>query len=390
MDKDHIGGTGYVTHEHHTVTCEHGEIINLGLGTSPIGAAPELKLRLARRDLVGDLEEYSEDPFHTKTKGFLLNYIGVSAETRQVVFGGNGSYGTGDEVIRYLSRSHNCNRIITLPYSFPNTSQWAIRHGLDSTCHGTVERSWEENLATLTQRNDLAGSVVYIDYPNNPSGQSGSSLLNELIPFIANRGGVPFIDMAFAEVLGDEFKNVAKTTLNNQGIIIGSVSKTQGLPGLRAGWIILSEEHINNGYTPEQQLVFGINREAEEVMQALYSNLQQDGSQTTLADVHARRVSNHNVVVNQELSRTVTELGLHLLPSDLRTSIQVIYDPGGRNLYNAFMQAGIIIESLKDYDSTLPSHRNGYGNSAIRILTPNFSKLDMVLDRIGLAVREYL
>lgn len=371
-------GTGYVTHEHRS-HCEHGPIIDLGLGTSPIGAAPELKETLSRRNTIEDLEAYPSDPLHSETKGYLVDYLGIKASTRQVIFGGNGSYGTGDEVLRYLKQSHRCDRIITLPYSFPNATQWAIRHGVDYSPIVIDSLSWESGLESMYETESFAGAAVYIDYPNNPSGNSESALVRELIPLINQRGGVPFIDIAFAEVLGQEFKAVAKTTINNGGIIIGSVSKTQGLPGLRAGWIVLAEEHTNNGYSLAQQLVFGMNREAEEVMKVLYSHSL--GTNTTLADLHASRVAQHNVIVNLQMEQIVREMGLLLIPSDHRTSIQVVYDPACRNLYQAFNRAGIIVESLKDYSGTLPANHLGYGDSAVRILTPNFTKLDEFHER---------
>jgi len=371
-------GTGYVTHEHRS-HCEHGPIIDLGLGTSPIGAAPELKEALSGRNTIEDLEAYPSDPLHSETKGYLVDYLGIEASTRQVIFGGNGSYGTGDEVLRYLKQSHRCDRIITLPYSFPNATQWAIRHGVDYSPIVIDSLSWERGLESLYEIESFAGAAVYIDYPNNPSGNSESALVRELIPLINQRGGVPFIDIAFAEVLGQEFKAVAETTINNGGIIIGSVSKTQGLPGLRAGWIVLAEEHTNNGYSLAQQLVFGMNREAEEVMKVLYSHSL--GTNSTLADLHASRVAQHNVIVNLQMEQIVREMGLLLIPSDHRTSIQVVYDPAGRNLYQSFNRAGIIVESLKDYSGTLPANHQGYGDSAVRILTPNFTKLDEFHDR---------
>jgi histidinol-phosphate/aromatic aminotransferase/cobyric acid decarboxylase-like protein len=371
-------GTGYVTHEHVTHS-EHGPIINLGLGTSPIGAAPELKDALSGRNTIEDLEAYPCDPLHTETKGYLVNYLGIEASTSQVIFGGNGSYGTGDEVLRYLRQSHGCDRIVTLPYSFPNATQWAIRHGVDYSPIKIDSLSWEKGLESMYEIESFDGAVVYIDYPNNPSGNSQSLLVSGLIPLINQRGGIPFIDMAFAEVLGQEFKAVANTTINNGGIIIGSVSKTQGLPGLRAGWIVLAEEHTNNGYSLEQQLVFGMNREAEEVMKVLYSPSL--GTNETLADIHARRVAQHNVIVNLEMEQIVREMGLLLVPSDHRTSIQVVYDPAGRNLYQSFNRAGVTVESLQDYSGTLPVNQQGYGDSAVRILTPNFSKLDAFFER---------
>lgn len=386
--------TGYITRVNEEYDGRYGPEIDLGLGTSPIGAAPELRELLSRRDPLLQLERYSGDPTHKRTKELLINWLGLQELTTpaRVIFGGNGSYGLGDEAIRHLANNRvNGNtpaqRIITLPYSFPNVYQWSTRHPrINYTPFSGNSGIWNDSLHSLSGVNDFTGSVVYIDYPNNPSGSTEHDTMMELIPKIYRQGGIPLIDLAFAEVLEDEFRNILKITIENGGIALGSLSKTQGLPGLRAGWMILAKEHTNETYglNSLQNLVFGVNHEAETVMGALY---RPNSSGQVLADIHAQRVRQHNETMNPILYDLLGGFGLVVYPTDIRTSIQIVADPNGKDLYRKLTEHGIVVESLADYSITLPQNYgiDPLGNSAVRMITPNINQLPLLQERLKIA-----
>src|SRR3989344_5976324 len=95
---------GYVLSGIRDYDGKFGEPIILGLGTPPIGIAPELEKPLAERRSGKDLVHYSEDPLHTETRRLIVEGIGLHGIGPEcVVLNGNGSYGAGDEVVRYLA-----------------------------------------------------------------------------------------------------------------------------------------------------------------------------------------------------------------------------------------------------------------------------------------------
>src|SRR3990167_7587273 len=72
---------------------KYGEPIILGLGTPPIGIAPELERPLAERRSGKDLVHYSEDPLHTETRHLIVEGVGLHGiGPENVVLNGNGSY----------------------------------------------------------------------------------------------------------------------------------------------------------------------------------------------------------------------------------------------------------------------------------------------------------
>lgn len=363
----------------------NGPLIDLGLGKSPIGAAPELKRLLADRDPLNDLVDYDPDPFHTQTRKLIADSTGIpNISAEAIVLNGNGSYGAGDEVVRYLALKGK-TQIIVPNYSFPNVAQWAERHGLNYKAVNGGNTPPHLNPISSQMRmlemsgHDIRNSIIYIDYPNNPFGIAVYPLVSEIIKQVSKNGGTPLIDLAFGEVLGDEYSQIMRETLDAGGICLGSLTKTQGLAKLRTGWAILPSVFTSNGYSGSQRLVFGINHEADLVCKTLFAS--KNGS--CLAQVHAKRVAEYNIKTNKILYRELEKLGLTVLPSLLQTSIQVVASPIP-DLYQRLMTQGIKSESLQDYSGTL-SGRIGLGHQAVRLLTPPPGTLDEVVDRFNKA-----
>jgi len=361
----------------------YGPKIDLGLGESPLGAAPELERALADRSPYHNLAHYSEDPMHRLSAEILLQGIGLSdIPIESVLFNGNGSYGVGDEVIRYLSLV-GYGPLYVPTYSFPNVKQWAIRHNNEYRPVPTSRLDPESSLTSILEMpaDRFNHAIVYLDYPNNPFGYANSDLIREIIATVSKNGGIPILDMAFGEVLGNEFKRALQYSHDNGGISLASLTKTQGLAKLRLGYSILPETLTCNGYSGEQRLVFGVNDEAEFALQYLFG---QKGNGRTLASQHADKVAKHNLKINKRLYEELELIGLCVGLTDLRTPIQTILS-SIPDFYQKLAACGLVTESLHDYQGTL-NGQLGFGHSAVRMLTPRPGELQETLRRIRLAV----
>lgn len=380
--KDENVATGYVTKRLAIYDGRNGSEIDLGLAINPIGAAPELREALKNRDAFSSLCVYPIDPLHSETCQVLIEGMGLQGvSSNAVLFIDNGSYGAGDEMMRFLSQL-NYHEVLVSTYSFPNVVQWAKRHKILYTPLPTVV---EDPLASLQKvlkmdKSRLYKRIVYIDYPNNPFGVANPELLRNIIDYTIGYEGIPLVDLAFAEILGAEFKDAIQYTLIKGGVVIGSLSKTQGLPGLRTGYAILPQILIEEKFLEEQRLVFGLNSEAEFIYQQLFKYYQGE----TLAQKHSRRVASYNVKVNEQLMRELKSFGLHVGVTDLRTPIQVIIS-NDNQFYQKLAREGIKTTSLKDYSVSLASG-SGFSDSAVRMLTPKSENLEEVLRRIHKAL----
>lgn len=369
---------------------QYGPEISLGLGNSPIGAAPELQSLLQQRDPFHELQDYPKDALHKKTAQVLIEGIGLKGvEPESIIFSGNGSYAAGDEIIRFLALDHNgYNKVMVPAYSFPNVSQWCARHDIQYEPVVTDDLNPLASQKKILEMNhaDLKNVVVYIDYPNNPFGVYDPKLTREVIDKVVGAGGMPFIDLAFGETMGEEFKNMIQYVYDHDGVSVSSLSKTQGLPDLRVGYALLPKRFINDGYSGDQRLVFGLHHEGEGVLQFLHSKAVND--QPTLAQIHAQRVSNYNRQTNTQFYSKLKELGLIVAVTNPETQIQVIMS-NYPDLYQRLRKVGIVTESLADYAITLGASANlGYKDSAVRMLTPAPGQMEDVLNRISIALAD--
>lgn len=369
---------------------QYGPEISLGLGNSPIGAAPELRTILQQRDPFHELQNYPKDALHKKTAQVLIEGIGLQGvEPESVIFSGNGSYAAGDEIVRFLALQHNgFNKVMVPAYSFPNVSQWSARHDIPYEPIVTEELNPLASQQRILEMNDadLKNVVVYVDYPNNPFGVYDAQLTRRVVDKVTKAGGIPFVDLAFGETMGREFKDMMQYVYDRDGVSMSSLSKTQGLPDLRVGYALLPKRFINDGYSGDQRLVFGLHHEGEGVLQFLFSK--ETDNQPTLAERHAQRVSTYNRQTNEQFYAALGGVGLLVAPTSLETQIQVVMS-NYPDLYQRLRRVGIVTESLADYAITLGARADlGYKDSAVRMLTPEPSQMDEVINRISIALAD--
>lgn len=375
--------TGYVATKACTYDGRNGPGIDLGLATSPIGPAHELQDFLRLRNLISELCAYPDDPHHTAIRTVVLEGLALQRITPEsILFGNNGSYGAGDEVIRYFR--HIGYRTLFAPaYSFPNVSQWAVRHGVAYSPLPMGKRDPCESLAHVFSMSQkvLSGSLLYIDFPNNPFGSADPELFRRVVDHVVASNGIPLVDVAFGEVLGDKFGQTIQYILDKGGVCIGSLSKTQGLPGLRTGYAILPRDLVENGYSGEQRLVFGLHREAEFYYRKLFERTL---ATRPLAQIHAERVAIYNMEANTYLLEGLRRLGLEVGTTDLRTPIQVVISQDA-NFHQKLSRQGLVTESLRDYGITVRDGQ-GYRDAAVRMMTPRPGQMEEVLHRVELAL----
>lgn len=370
---------------------EYGEVIDLGLAANPSGAAFESS-RLSEITSTAQLAEYDENVHHTDIKTLLLEGIGIEGVTHEsVILHPNGSYGAGDEVVRALSHfsmeHHRKLTLFTPSYSFPNVQQYTFRHGVnyEPLPLGRTLFQSDSLASVLTMDSSkLQDNVVYVDYPNNPSGIADPNLLRSVVKHVSDMGGVPFVDLAFGEVLGGEFKQAINYTISHGGVCVGSLTKTQGFAALRAGYIILNPELSQKLYNAQARLVFGLPAHVKNCYTLLFRN---EGEGTTLAQKQAAKAIAYNRETNKVLYSALHDFGLIVAPTILETPVQILISQDKNdNLYARLACAGIKAESLNEYNDTLEKGTRGYGDRAVRMLTPRTGMLEQTIDRIKLAL----
>ncbi len=119
------------------------------------------------------------------------------------------------------------------------------------------DNHWSFDLEQFSNRVTNRTKLVILNFPHNPTGfQPSQALFKEIIDIIRNRGSYLLCDEVYrlSEYnLEDRLPNAADCY--EKAMSIGVMSKSFGLPGLRIGWLALSDKSLlgefasNKNYT---------------------------------------------------------------------------------------------------------------------------------------------
>lgn len=118
-----------------------------------------------------------------------------------------------------------------------NVSQWEIK---------ADQRGWHIDLTELEALVTLQTKLIIINFPHNPTGFMPDRQQQEAIVAIAQRNGAwLFSDEMYRglELYGRETLPSA-ATITKRGLALAGLSKVHGLPGLRAGWLVVHDRTV--------------------------------------------------------------------------------------------------------------------------------------------------
>ncbi|MBT5868545.1 MAG: histidinol-phosphate transaminase [Nitrospinaceae bacterium] len=207
------------------------EGIKLHANENPYPPSPELLNKISQRLKELELNRYP-DPDGRNLKTAIANKVGV--RTEQIIIG-NGS----DELIQYLMQVL-CDEGRTIAFPDPSFSMY----GITAKCLGlnpvsfSLNENWDlEADSTLEILNKHKARLVFISYPNNPTGNCFSE--QEIQHIIEKFQGIVVLDEAYQDFSGKTFLKQMET--HNNLVVLRSLSKI-GLAGLRVGYGIFPAE----------------------------------------------------------------------------------------------------------------------------------------------------
>jgi aspartate/methionine/tyrosine aminotransferase len=132
------------------------------------------------------------------------------------------------------------------------------------------EQNWQLRTDELTQLAQRCHLLI-VNNPHNPTGSViDSRLLRETADVLAERGGMLIVDEVFR--LPDDLDSALGTADNV--LVIGSLSKVYGFPGLRFGWVAGPQDIIDRMRTLQQYVTLSISCFAATLGPMLLSNHQ--------------------------------------------------------------------------------------------------------------------
>jgi len=257
------------------------ECTKLHANENPYPPSPELLNKIFQRLDELELNRYP-DPDCRNLKKTIANRTG--ALTEQIIIG-NGS----DELIQYLMQVL-CDAEETIAFPDPTFAMY----GITAQCLGLspvsfpLNDNWDfEASSALKTLAEHKARIVFISYPNNPTGNCFSE--QEIQKVIEQFEGVVVLDEAYHDFSGKTFlKQMEK---HNNLVILRSLSKI-GLAGLRVGYgifpVMLAEQvnksrlpynsnsisqwvanELLNDFTPVQNQIHSILEERDRLMDEL-------------------------------------------------------------------------------------------------------------------------
>ncbi|WP_297501111.1 histidinol-phosphate transaminase [Thermococcus sp.] len=240
----------------------------------------------------------------------IADFYGISPNNVAV---GNG----GDELISYLVRLFDGNYIVTTPPTFGMYGFYAKLNEIP-----LVEVPLREDFTidgrAIAEKSKNA-RAVFIASPNNPTGNSQPE---EEIAEVLETGKPLVLDEAYAEFSGrslwkmiDEYENL---------IVLRTFSKAFGLAGVRAGYMLASEEVVDALYRIKSPFSVGIMTMTSMVVMLRHTDLVE------------KRVKK----IIEERERVRKKLGDLAYPSDANFLLVKL------NAYEELLRRGIVVRKL--------------------------------------------
>ncbi len=332
-------------------TVEEG--IKLHANENPYAPSSELLNKILARVEKLDWNRYP-DPDCKALKQTISNRIGVS--TDQLIIG-NGS----DEVIQCLLQIF-CNNGDTVALPNPTFSMYEIMaKGMGLKIHKIPLNShWDFEADTLLESlNGSQARIVFISYPNNPTGNCFSR--KEIQSLVENFKGIVVLDEAYYDFSGKTFLEEMKE--HNNLVLLRSFSKI-GLAGLRVGYGIFPRiiaDEIN-----KVRLPYNSNSISQLITTEVLNNF----------DLVQKQIDSIKEERTQLLEELTKIKSINAFPSDANFVLFQTAD-NGEKVFRNLMENGILVRDLGAH----PMLKN-----CLRVTIGTRTENDQFLDRLKKAI----
>ena len=332
-------------------TVEEG--IKLHANENPYPPSPELK-NLIRAHLENlDLNRYP-DPDCKSLKEAISNRLEVPVD--QLVIG-NGS----DELIQHLMQVF-CDDGDTVAFPEPTFAMYSILAkgmGLNTQTF-ELDDKWDFEAESIIKKLTSSNArIVFISYPNNPTGNCFSR--TEIQKLIENFEGIVVLDEAYYDFSGQTFLDQMKG--HNNLVILRSLSKI-GLAGLRVGYGIfpgILVDEIN-----KIRLPYNSNSVTQLAATELLKNF-------SLVQNQIDSIKKERIRLLDELAKIKS---INTYPSDANF-ILFQASENGEKVFRNLMENGILVRNLGSH----PMLKN-----CLRVTIGTRDENDQFLDRLAKAI----
>lgn len=185
----------------------------------------------------------SEYPHDTALQGALAEYWNQTAQTTEDMF----LLGNGSQQLLYLVNKlliERGSRVLGYAPQYSSYGSDVLFCGGDYwTCR--MGENYQFEFRRLTEQMESADTLVYLDNPNNPTGQSiPLEQVEYIVREAAKENICVLVDEAYGEYMEPENSAIALLKTYDNIIVLRTFSKGFGLAGVRLGYLVTSPEIV--------------------------------------------------------------------------------------------------------------------------------------------------
>lgn len=269
------------------------------------------------------------DPIAIELRSALASDLGV--DSNQILIG-NGS----DELIGYIISAFGGSSA-TVIFPTPTFSIYEIFAKLFGTKIVSIPLSEEFDIRPdefISAMDSAKRSVVFISFPNNPTGNCFSE--QAIMEIIDNsKSSIIVLDEAYYEFSRKTFLRLLQ--LHNNIIILRTFSKAYGLAGLRVGYMISNKEIIDE--VMKVKMVYNINSLSQKIALILLKHKSEMAEYINII-LNERDKLIDNLSMKNEL--TVFDTDANFILFRVKTDAQF--------LFSELLKNGILIRNLNEQE----------------------------------------
>jgi len=182
--------------------------------------------------------------FREKLSLFVNEKFGVKTNTNNIMVVPGARFGVFLSITTLLVPG---DEIIVIEPAWPAYRQCAINAGIKvRSIKTTLENRWEPNIDEITACINDNTKMIVLNYPNNPTGKILPKTLQDKIIDISKKHNLYILsDEIYSNYSNDEWKSILSYNYDKT-IVTQSFSKSHSMTGYRIGYVISSQEIIDN------------------------------------------------------------------------------------------------------------------------------------------------
>ncbi len=337
---------------------EQKNYLDCSLGVNPFGPPKQIKKILRTKKFQEiDPSQYPQ-PYHETLKKEISKYWKkrTNKNLYEQIRIGSGSMGILEKINKFLINEQTKVLGIT-----PQFSEYITEIKVLSGQYNSLKLKPKNQFKFPTKKfakkiEKTKPNIVYIDNPNNPTGQLIKlKNLKKILEKTEETNSIVVVDEAYMDFVGNDNSAINLITDYKNLIVIRSFSKGSGMAGLRVGYGILSKELTK--YYDKVNLPFQISKTSSYIVRKILENH------------HDQYLSKVRTKITEEKQKLIKELqkNYQISKTHPKTPILLIGTKNkDKDLAKTLKEKGILTESGKDFENLTQNY--------VRIRIPKKSK----------------